>query len=139
MESAVFSELDGMRGVSEAIMLGQFARIGTGAFDLLLDPTQLANAIDAGGFDLDGAMGRGGATTPLRASPGGGGATPGYALGGASPSFLTSPTLYSPVDGALVFSERGANAFSPTSPGYSPTSPGANGPRTRGCGARRVK
>jgi len=26
-----------MRGVSEAIMLGQLARIGTGSFDLLLD------------------------------------------------------------------------------------------------------
>jgi len=37
VEAAVHSEMDPMKGVSEAIMLGQLARIGTGAFDLLLD------------------------------------------------------------------------------------------------------
>lgn len=37
MEAAAHSEVDPMKGVSEAIMLGQLARIGTGAFDLLLD------------------------------------------------------------------------------------------------------
>lgn len=31
------AEFDPMKGVSEAIMLGQLARIGTGCFDLLLD------------------------------------------------------------------------------------------------------
>jgi len=37
VEAATHAEVDPMRGVSEAIMLGQLARIGTGAFDLLLD------------------------------------------------------------------------------------------------------
>ena len=38
VEAATHAELDPMKGVSEAIMLGQLARIGTGCFDLLLDP-----------------------------------------------------------------------------------------------------
>ena len=37
MEAAAHAEADPMKGVSEAIMLGQLARIGTGCFDLLLD------------------------------------------------------------------------------------------------------
>ncbi|KAL4221062.1 DNA-directed RNA polymerase II subunit RPB1 [Mactra antiquata] len=37
MEAAAHSEQDPLKGVSEAIMLGQLARIGTGCFDLLLD------------------------------------------------------------------------------------------------------
>jgi len=37
MEAAAHAECDPMKGVSEAIMLGQLARIGTGSFDLLLD------------------------------------------------------------------------------------------------------
>lgn len=37
MEAASHGEMDPMKGVSECIMLGQLARIGTGCFDLLLD------------------------------------------------------------------------------------------------------
>lgn len=37
MEAAAHGEVDPVRGVSECIMLGQFARLGTGSFDLLLD------------------------------------------------------------------------------------------------------
>lgn len=37
VEAAAHAEADPMRGVSEAVMLGQLARIGTGCFDLLLD------------------------------------------------------------------------------------------------------
>ena len=37
VEAAAHAEADPMRGVSEAIMLGQLARIGTGCFDLMLD------------------------------------------------------------------------------------------------------
>ncbi|KAH3803789.1 hypothetical protein DPMN_132057 [Dreissena polymorpha] len=37
MEAAAHAESNPMKGVSEAIMLGQLARIGTGCFDLLLD------------------------------------------------------------------------------------------------------
>ncbi|KAK3607289.1 hypothetical protein CHS0354_002914 [Potamilus streckersoni] len=37
VEAAAHAEIDPMKGVSESIMLGQLARIGTGCFDLLLD------------------------------------------------------------------------------------------------------
>jgi len=37
MEAAAHGETDPVRGVSEAIMLGQLAKVGTGSFDLLLD------------------------------------------------------------------------------------------------------
>ena len=37
MEAASHAEVDPMKGVSENIMLGQLAKIGSGSFDLLLD------------------------------------------------------------------------------------------------------
>lgn len=37
MEAAAHAETDPMKGVSENIMLGQLAKIGTGCFELLLD------------------------------------------------------------------------------------------------------
>lgn len=37
MEAACHAETDPMKGVSENIMLGQLAKIGTGCFELLLD------------------------------------------------------------------------------------------------------
>ena len=37
MEAAAHAEADPVRGVSENIMLGQLAKVGTGSFDLLLD------------------------------------------------------------------------------------------------------
>ena len=59
MEAASHGEVDPMKGVSESIMLGQLARIGTGSFDLLLDaekckygmeiPTNLGVGMAAGG------------------------------------------------------------------------------------------
>ena len=45
MDAAVYAERDGMEGVSENIMLGQFAPIGTGHFELLLDDTMLKYAV----------------------------------------------------------------------------------------------
>lgn len=37
MEAASHAEVDLLKGVSENIMLGQLAKMGTGCFDLLLD------------------------------------------------------------------------------------------------------
>ena len=37
MEASFHGDSDPVRGVSESIMLGQLARMGTGSFDLLLD------------------------------------------------------------------------------------------------------
>ena len=119
LEAAAFAERDGMRGVSENIMLGQFSNIGTGAFTLLLNEQMLADAIEVAGALTEGAYDYG--MTPGR-SPGS--MTPGS--GNLSPSFLLSPHLSPFVAGAAACSpyHDGGAGFSPTSPGYSPTSPG---------------
>ena len=46
MEAAANAEFDPMKGVSENIMLGQLARIGTGSFDLLLDAEKCKLAME---------------------------------------------------------------------------------------------
>lgn len=62
MEAASHAEVDPMKGVSENIMLGQLAKIGTGCFDLLLDaekckygmeiPTNVVSGMIAGKYPL---------------------------------------------------------------------------------------
>lgn len=44
MEASIYSEVDHMRGVSENIMLGQLAPLGTGEFELYLNTDMLAEA-----------------------------------------------------------------------------------------------
>lgn len=44
MKSAAFSQEDILNGVTENVMLGQLARVGTGIVDLLLDHKKIANA-----------------------------------------------------------------------------------------------
>ena len=46
MEAAAHAEYDPMKGVSENIMLGQLARIGTGCFDLLLDAEKCKHGME---------------------------------------------------------------------------------------------
>lgn len=54
MEAAAHSEVDHVKGVSENIMLGKLASLGTGVFDLLLDAEKCKHAIEIpmgmGGF-----------------------------------------------------------------------------------------
>ena len=45
LEAAAFSETDKLNGISEAIIFGQLAKMGTGTFDLKLDTDMLKNAI----------------------------------------------------------------------------------------------
>jgi DNA-directed RNA polymerase II subunit RPB1 len=45
MDAAAYSERDPMKGVSENIMLGQLAKIGTGSFDLLLNVDECKKAM----------------------------------------------------------------------------------------------
>ena len=62
MEAAAHGEFDPMKGVSENIMLGQLAKIGTGCFALLLDaekckhgmeiPTNVGAGMMAGTYSL---------------------------------------------------------------------------------------
>jgi len=58
VEAATHAEIDPMRGVSEAIMLGQLARIGTGSFDLLLDAEKCKYGMEIPN-NIDGMMGPG--------------------------------------------------------------------------------
>ena len=46
MEAAVHTEHDPLKGVSENLLLGQLAKIGTGAFDLLLDVQKCSLAME---------------------------------------------------------------------------------------------
>jgi DNA-directed RNA polymerase II subunit RPB1 len=58
-----------LQGVSENIMLGQLCPLGTGAFDLLLNEDELANAVDLLGEGDEYEYADGG-MTPGRSTPG---------------------------------------------------------------------
>ncbi|XP_022880719.1 DNA-directed RNA polymerase II subunit 1-like [Olea europaea var. sylvestris] len=128
LDAAVFAETDYLRGVTENIMLGQLAPIGTGDCSLLLNEEMLKQAIEIplpsymeGGMDFG--------MTPARSPHSG---TP-YHDGMMSPSYLLSPNLrlspvtdaqFSPYAGGMAFSPTSSPGYSPSSPGYSPSSPG---------------
>jgi len=140
MEAACFAECDFMQGVSENIMLGQLAPIGTGEFELYLNtdmlehaqPTDFDPLYDDGmmGMSPGGAGASGGGYTPFQQSPfsgadafspGQGGAFSPGPGGAFSPGPDQSPWAggFSPTSSYSPSSP----AYSPTSPAYSPTSP----------------
>ncbi|KUJ24262.1 DNA-directed RNA polymerase II subunit RPB1 [Mollisia scopiformis] len=151
LEAAAVGELDDCRGISENVMLGQLAPMGTGELEVLLDPKMLETVMsDNGrmglmpGLTVKGADG--GAATPYDTgsplSESGYSGTPNYesqfspiqAGGSQTPSgFETSytPNAYSQ-GGQSPYSARSPAHYSPTSPfstspvspGFSPTSPG---------------
>ncbi|KAF3932632.1 hypothetical protein ABW19_dt0200788 [Dactylella cylindrospora] len=184
LEAAAAGELDDCRGISENVMLGQLAPMGTGEFDVFLDENMLSQLISdnsrmGGAFGgkvpshLDeGQMtpydpapnspeplyggaspGFGAVFSPMVSSgdglggmtnydPGpmyGGGMSPGYGIGAASPGYspaspfgATSPGYspaspnYSPTSprmGGASPGFAGGASFSPVSPAYTPTSP----------------
>lgn len=64
LEAAGFGELDDCRGVSENIMLGQLAPMGTGEFDVVMDSSMLLTMVEdnskgmgatAAGYNMEGA------------------------------------------------------------------------------------
>eukprot|EP00898_Chlorokybus_atmophyticus_P000376 jgi/Chlat1/1339/Chrsp119S01776 len=126
LEAAVFAECDPLKGVTENIMLGQLAPLGTGEFALTLNEDMLQHAIELQlptymeGMEYDG-------RTPSR-SPS---MTPHWGDAAMSPGYLLSPhqspfssdATFSPY-GNATFSPSASPGYSPTSPGYSPTSPG---------------
>ena len=143
MAAATDAELDDCKGVSENIMLGQLAPVGTGGFGIVLDEEALLNAPIQPIFNhrqfLESAQSpshtpwfdRGGMTpnafSPIQDvqfSPMGkgwsGGQSPMYAP--SSPAFAASPTSpsYSPTSPSY---SPTSPSYSPTSPSYSPTSP----------------
>ncbi|KAF3333653.1 DNA-directed RNA polymerase II subunit 1-like protein [Carex littledalei] len=126
LDAAVYAEPDRLRGVTENIMLGQLAPIGTGSCSLYLNAEMLQKAIELNlpSFaELDYGM------TPARSPITG---TP-YHEGMMSPSYLLSPNIrsspitdaqFSPYVGGMAFSPSASPGYSPSSPGYSPSSPG---------------
>jgi len=143
VEAAAFAEPDYLRGVSENIIMGNLAPLGTGAFDLILNQgmlerynveaanTQLydTNAMyDAlYGAGADGAY----AGTPTQDfdsvsvkgsySPIGDAAFSPYMTPGRTP-FSPSPSSPSYAPQSPAYNPQ-SPSFSPTSPNYSPTSP----------------
>lgn len=141
LEAAASGELDDCRGISENVMLGQLAPLGTGEFDVFLDEKMLMevivdNSTIHGGGDIPG-MNRGGladgAATPYAASPTyadgfvgspdiGAAFSPMQHTGAETPGGFTE--YQAPGFGGLSpYGARSPMAYSPTSPfGTSPTS-----------------
>ncbi|KAL3377839.1 hypothetical protein AABB24_003973 [Solanum stoloniferum] len=128
LDAAVFAESDHLRGVTENIMLGQLAPIGTGGCSLYLNEEMLKQAIEIplpsymeGGLEFGMTPGR----SPISGTP--------YHDGMMSPNYLLSPNMrmspitdaqFSPYVGGMAFSPTSSPGYSPSSPGYSPSSPG---------------
>jgi len=127
LDAAVFAEGDPLRGVTENIMLGQLAPIGTGDCALYLNDQMLQQAIE---LQLPSYMegvdfGMSPTRSPITGTP--------HHDAMMSPSYLLSPSLrsspitdaqFSPYVGGMAFSPSSSPGYSPSSPGYSPSSPG---------------
>ena len=149
MDAAVYAEEEILRGVTENIMLGQLAGVGSGNMDLLLDEKKVVRdavevVVDEFSGDKDlgmvggGGMGGAGAATPYAATPfqaspmvgsgaemspfvdGAAGFSP--AVGGASFSPAYSPSSGSYGSG-FASGSYGSGDDSGSSPSYSPSSP----------------
>ncbi|KAL8656362.1 MAG: hypothetical protein Q9210_000289 [Variospora velana] len=148
LDAAACGELDDCRGVSENVMLGQLAPLGTGELDVLLDQEMLETVIsDNGrhgvmsGIGVKGSMIADGAATPYDSgSPmqeNGYLGTPDY---GASFSPIVNSGAQTP-GGFTEYQAPGyggglgspySTARSPSSAGYSPSSPFNTSPTSPG-------
>eukprot|EP00978_Attheya_sp_CCMP212_P015069 scaffold38725_cov52-Attheya_sp.AAC.3 len=140
MDAAMYAEEEVLKGVTENIMMGQLARVGTGDMDLLLDEQKVVrDAVEVVVDNIGGLDGVGGAldgtgsmtpyaSTPFAASPmvGGGGEMSPFVDGGAAFSPAVGGSSFSPSymsgDGGS-YGSGGMDGGNPTSPAYSPTSP----------------
>lgn len=154
LEAAATGELDDCRGVSENIMLGQLAPLGTGEFEvytdqslldtIAADPSRLADGVGALGeegaatpYDMGSPMQEGGfgspdyqaSFSPIHTSNDGGMGGGLSAYGGADSGY-DSAGGYSPWGGATspAYAAGATSPFSsgisPSSPRFSPASPG---------------
>ncbi|KAK4136582.1 beta and beta-prime subunits of DNA dependent RNA-polymerase [Trichocladium antarcticum] len=156
LEAAAVGELDDCRGISENVMLGQMAPMGTGHFDVLLDPKMLETVISDNsrmglmpGMSIKGTQLEGAATPYDTGSPMGdngylgsysptmGNFSPIQGAGSDSPSGFTTEYgggFGSSTVNPYATSPRATSPFStsPTSPfgygGYSPSSPAGYSP-----------
>lgn len=133
LEAASLGELDDCRGISENVMLGQLAPMGTGHFNVYLDPKMLDTVISDNsrmglmpGMTVKGNQMDGAATPYDTGSPM---VDSGYGLSLASPSMGMGN--FSPIVGAGSDNAQGFTEYGPltggTSP-YRPTSPGGTSP-----------
>jgi len=135
MDAAAFAETDPLRGVSENIMVGNLAPLGTGHFELYLNEEMLEDAIENKEEDdyedmenMQGALPSNSLQTPMLGSPAP--FSPG-AAGQFSPGpgqFSPAPGAFSPGpqqggDGGSSSPTYTSPAYSPSSPAYSPSSP----------------
>ncbi|KAK2717573.1 hypothetical protein QYM36_006380 [Artemia franciscana] len=134
LEAASHAEVDPLRGVSENIILGQLPRMGTGAFDLLLDVEKCKQGVEIPTNAVGNAFFHGGAVSPTGAmtpqgTPWTQGATPFY----GSTWLGMTPSVAGMTPGGPSFSPSAASeayGLSPAfnSPGWSPShSPGSPG------------
>jgi DNA-directed RNA polymerase II subunit RPB1 len=144
MDAAVYAEEEVLKGVTENIMMGQLARVGTGCIDLLLDEEKVVReavevVVDDFGMDKDHGVASGsmGGATPYAATPFA--ASPMIGDGGSASPFVDGSGAFSPAYGAASFSpsyspESGSygsgfasgsygSGSGGASPAYSPTSP----------------
>jgi DNA-directed RNA polymerase II subunit RPB1 len=147
MKAAAFSQYDFLDGVTENVMLGQLARVGSGMVDLLMDPTKLKDAFE---YQTEGTYGSKrqyeqyeSIDTPSYGTPSIGtpmgdifGSTPGVGMFTPSintPAYMTpwgndgntpSRSPASPFIGILSphYTPDSANAYSSSSPSYHSTS-----------------
>ncbi|KAI7903385.1 DNA-directed RNA polymerase II subunit RPB1 [Cokeromyces recurvatus] len=133
MEAAAVGELDDCKGVTENIMLGQTAPLGTGEFDVMLDEEMLQTVPQDHRQNMP--MGLAGDMTGF-ATPGPGYMTPNMAtpydtrspdwVDFSQPSSPSEP-MFSPIGNSGAVASPGYSpaspTYSPTSPSYSPTSP----------------
>ncbi|KAK3383031.1 hypothetical protein B0T24DRAFT_31578 [Lasiosphaeria ovina] len=135
LEAAAVGEMDDCRGISENVMLGQMAPMGTGHFDVLLDPKMLETVISDNsrmglmpGMNVKGTQLEGSATPYDTGSPM---AESGYLGGSYSPNAMGN---FSPIQGAGSDSPSGFNTeygggFGPGSvSSYAATSPHPTSP-----------
>ena len=142
IEAATFAECDNLAGVSENIMLGQLAPVGTGSFELVLNESMLANAIShmVNTERMYEDTNSGWATpwqgnTPSHTdtnspapdftsfSPGPLN-SPEFMGSPSSPTYTSSPAYHSsPYYSTSPLYSPSSPSYSPTSPLYSPTSP----------------
>ena len=146
LDAAACGELDDCRGISENVMLGQLAPLGTGEMDIMLDQKMLDTVISDNsrlgfmqGIGVKGSALADGAATPydsgsplqevsyLSSPDHAANFSPIVNSGGESPSGFNSE--YRPMPG---FGDR--SPFSATSPGgsYSPSSPFSGTPTSPG-------
>lgn len=129
IDAASHAEVDCLRGVSERIMVGQLAKLGSGAFGLLLDPDKCKYGMElpTAPPGMLGMIGPGifvGAKSPggTAMTPWTQGATPGYStpFGSVMPGMTPGGPAFSP---SVAFSPSTQSEISGMSPGFSPSWP----------------